>query len=90
MGKMAGMKSASQTSSEFNAGFIARVRELREARGLSQQDAADSLQIPFERYRKYEQGTMMPHRLIQPFIFMVDGDLNYLMTGHKSSKLRRA
>src|SRR6185437_7727750 len=69
----------SDGASAYNSAFTARVRDLRERRGWSQQQMARALQIPWERYRKYAQNIMMPHRLIPLFVLVTDTTMEYLL-----------
>ena len=68
---------------EFNISFVRRVKEAREAVGWTQAFMADSLGIPLERYKKYEQRSPLPHYLIVRFCQLTGGDIHYLMTGER-------
>lgn len=75
---------------EFNRGFVRRVKEAREALGWTQAVMAESLGIPFERYKKYEQRSPLPHYLIARFCKLTGCDVLYLMTGeHRSEPILR-
>ena len=65
----------------FNSSFVQRVKDARAASGLTQAQAADSLGIPLERYKKYEQRTQLPHYLAERFCDLTGIDIHYLMTG---------
>jgi transcriptional regulator with XRE-family HTH domain len=66
---------------DFNSGFVRRVKEAREAMGWTQAFMAHSLGIPFERYKKYEQRSPLPHYLVAKFCELTGSDIHYLMTG---------
>jgi transcriptional regulator with XRE-family HTH domain len=66
---------------EFDNSFVRRVKEAREAMGWTQAFMAESLGIPLERYKKYEQRSLLPHYLIARFCQLTSCDIHYLMTG---------
>lgn len=66
---------------EFNESLLARVKQLRKAHGVTAEDMAHALDIPAERYRKYESRTPLPAYLWQKFCIIVGCDLEYLLTG---------
>ena len=68
---------------EFNIAFVQRVKEAREAVSWTQAFMADSLGIPLERYKKYEQRSPLPHYLIPRFCQLAGCDIYYLMTGKR-------
>jgi transcriptional regulator with XRE-family HTH domain len=72
---------------KFNDALCARVKALREGRGWTQDQMATALGIPYDRYRKYEYRTPIPHYLIEQFAEIVDRDIEYVLTG--KSALRR-
>jgi transcriptional regulator with XRE-family HTH domain len=73
---------------EFNRGFIRRVKESREAMGWTQAFMAESLGIQLERYKKYEQRSLLPHHLIAGFCELTGCDIHYLLSGkHRSSPI---
>lgn len=73
---------------EFNRAFIRRVKELREGAGWTQAFMAELLGIPLERYKKYEQRSLLPHYLIDRFCKLTGCDIHYLLTErHPSSPL---
>ena len=69
---------------DFNSGFVRRVKEAREAMGWTQAFMAHSLGIPFERYKKYEQRSPLPHYLVAKFCELTGSDIHYLAGAHRS------
>lgn len=70
--------------------FVKRTKKVREDSGYSAPDIAVLLGIPYDLYRKYEKGTVMPHHLIPRFLAVTRGDCNYLLgmsTRNKRLKL---
>lgn len=67
----------------FNSAFHERLRAARDAVGLKQSEVAEALNIPLERYKKYEQRSQMPLYLIGPFCELTGEDLAYLLTGKR-------
>lgn len=49
----------------FHQAFCAQLRKLREARGLTIEEAASFLDMTGEALRKYETRTPLPHRYMQ-------------------------
>lgn len=81
-------------ASAYNAELIARVKSLREsmrtadgARWTSEQ-MAKALDIPADRYRKYELRTPLPHELIERFALIVGVSVDFLVTGNKPVDIR--
>ncbi len=70
---------------EFNIEFVRRVKGTRKATGWTQASMAEALGIPFERYKKYEQRSPLPHYLIAKFCELTLSDIRYLMTGNHSA-----
>lgn len=68
------------TPAKFKDGFAERLRAARIAAGFStQRDFAEKSGIPFESYKKYEQGrTVMPPHHIQAACAYLEKDANYL------------
>lgn len=58
--------------------FCARVAELRARRGFTQHQMAESLGIPLERYKKYENRTPLPHMLVHRFCLNVNCNVDEL------------
>lgn len=80
------------TQQVFNRAFCMRVRELREARGWTQEEMAGHLGIPAERYRKYEALTPkprpMPLYLVPRFASLVGRDIAAVLTGRPEARRR--
>lgn len=73
------------TEKEYNDAFRQRLRALRRARRLTQEQMGLLLGIPGDTYRKYEKNHMLPHFLLVRFAIAVGSSVNYLITGeHKS------
>jgi transcriptional regulator with XRE-family HTH domain len=70
--------------SEFIAAFIARTKELREESDKTQEQVAIALGVPVPTYRKYETRSPIRIHLIDRFIAIVDGDLQYLIGGRRT------
>lgn len=73
---------------EFNDRLCARVARLRDERGWTQAQMATALGVPFERYKKYETRSPLPHYLIPRFAQHVDRDVAYILTG-RAAEARR-
>lgn len=71
------------TPSEYEELFIARVKALRESKGLTAAQMATALDIPAERYRKYESRSPLPHGLVERFALIVGVSVDFLMTGRR-------
>lgn len=65
----------------FNISFLKRTKEAREKLRWSQTFVADALGIPFERYKKYETRSPLPHYLIVKFCTLTGTDLQFFITG---------
>lgn len=74
---------------EFNNHFIERIARLRAERGWNQAQMAAAIGVPFERYKKYETRSPMPHYLLPRFAQQVDRDIEYLLTGKMASPAKR-
>ena len=66
---------------DFNAAYLARVRDLRIARGWTSEQMANALQVPPDRYRKNESRTPLPHYLVPRFAQLVGKDIAFILTG---------
>lgn len=66
---------------QFNEALCARVHRLRNERGVTAEEMAKMLDVPAERYRKYEYRSPLPHYLLERFALIVGRDLEYLLTG---------
>lgn len=61
--------------------ICARTAELRKLSGKSQQDMAVALRMGLERYKKWENRSVMPTPMIVPFCIAAKGNPYYLLTG---------
>src|SRR6185312_821333 len=75
------VRMAALTERAFNVEYCKRVRALREARGYSQEQMADTLGIPPDRYRKYEGRSPLPVYLVPRFALIVGRDVEYAEAG---------
>ena len=66
--------------------FCERTAELRDARGWTQQQMADALAIPLERYKKYEKRSPLPQWLVARFALLVDREISDLYAVDKPIK----
>lgn len=71
------------TPTEFEEMFIARTKALRMHTGMTAQEMATALGIPFERYKKYETRTPLPHALVERFALVVRVPIDFVMTGRR-------
>lgn len=74
------------TPTEFEEMFIARTKVLRKLAGLTAQQMAGLLGIPFERYKKYESRTPLPHALVEQFALITRVPVDYVMTGRRAGR----
>lgn len=68
----------------YESALCQRVRDLRDARGWTQMQMATALDIPYERYKKYETRSPLPHYLLERFALLVGQDLHYVVTGKRA------
>ena len=73
------------TPREFDALYIARVKALRQLKGLTAGQMATLLGVPAERYRKYESRTPMPHAFIEQFALITGVSVEFLVTGRRAA-----
>lgn len=71
------------TPAEYEAMYIARTKALRVLTGMSAQQMATALGVPFERYKKYESRTPLPQALIEPFALIARVSVEFLVTGRR-------
>lgn len=76
------------SESERKWRYIRRIAELREARLMTQQEMADALGIPLERYKKYEQRSVLPPWYLDRFAAVVGRDIEFVLTGRPSRRAR--
>lgn len=72
----------------FNAALRRRLRELRERRGLTQEQMAVALGIQMDRYRKYETRSMIPAFYMQRVALICGTSVEYLVTGQEAGRKR--
>lgn len=70
----------------FNDKLCARVHRLRNERGVTAAEMAKMLDVPAERYRKYEYRSPLPHYLIERFCLIVGRDIEYVLTGNMNRR----
>lgn len=70
---------------EFNTAICARVKELRMARGWTAKQMALALNVPADRYRKYERRSPLPAYLMQRFALITGVSIEFLVTGSHSN-----
>jgi transcriptional regulator with XRE-family HTH domain len=71
------------TPAEFEELFVARTKALRVHAGMTAQQMATALGVPFERYKKYESRTPLPHELIEQFALITRVSVEFVMTGRR-------
>lgn len=69
----------------FNEALCARVHRLRNERGWTSAQMATALNVPADRYRKYEYRSPLPHYLLERFALIVGRDIEYVLTGKVSA-----
>jgi transcriptional regulator with XRE-family HTH domain len=72
------------TPAEFVAMYIARTKALRMHAGMTAQQMATALGVPFERYKKYESRTALPHELVEQFALIARVPIEFVMTGRRT------
>lgn len=72
----------------FNNGYCERVKRFRDETGMSAADMAELLDIPAERYRKYENRSPMPAYLMAKFCRIVGCDLEHLVIGKPRERMK--
>lgn len=76
--------------SAFTKAFIARTRELREARGFTQEEMGTAIGVPPDTYRKYETRSALPLHLLERFSLVVGRDIEYIVTGRQRRPTKAA
>jgi len=84
------VRMAWENEAAFNEALRGRIRELREAGPWNQEQMAEALGIPAERYRKYETRSPMPPYLIQRFASIVGKDAEFVLTGKAAIRRKRS
>lgn len=87
-GGLASFRRMDEAESVLARRYIDRVADLRRARGLTQQEMADALGIPVERYKKYERRSLLPPILIERFAAIVGRDVRFVVTGKADGSRR--
>lgn len=64
--------------------YIRRIKQFREARGMTQAEMAAALGIPVERYKKYETRSMLPPYLIERFAAIVGHSIDQVVAGRSA------
>lgn len=72
----------------FNDGYCGRVKRFREETNMSAAEMADLLDIPADRYRKYETRSPLPVYLVPSFCRIVGCDLEHLILGKPRERLK--
>lgn len=78
--ELSSISAMKQGISAAKAAYISRVKQLRIERGFTQRQMAGALQIPLERYKKYEQRSRLPPELLQPFAAIVGCPVERILT----------
>lgn len=78
------------SQADFETKFRARVRMWREEKGWTAEQMAIVLNVPPERYRKYESRSMMPAYLFHKFCLVCDTELDNLILGTTRKPTNRA
>lgn len=74
----------------YNEALCARVHKLRNEREWTALQMATALDLPPDRYRKYEYRSPLPAYLMERFALIVGCDLEYLVTGKTTKAARPA
>ena len=67
--------------SAYLQSLLRRTKDLREARNLSQAEAAQLIGVKLDAYKKYEQRSPLPHHLIPRFCRLVGTSEGFFLTG---------
>lgn len=73
---------------EFNEALCQRVRLLRKRRGMTSEQMAIALNVPKDRYRKYEYRSPLPPYLIERFALITGSSIEFVLTGREPPKRR--
>ena len=71
------------TPAEYEEMFIARTKALRALAGMNAKEMATALDVPYERYKKYESRTPLPHELLERFALIARVTVDFLITGRR-------
>lgn len=72
----------------FNDGYCGRVKRFREETRMTAADMAGLLDIPPDRYRKYESRSPLPPYLVAKFCRVVGCDLEHLLLGKPRERIK--
>lgn len=72
----------------FNNGFCGRVKRFREETGMTAAQMAELLDVPPDRYRKYETRSPMPPYLIGKFSQIVGWDIEHVLLGKPRERMK--
>jgi transcriptional regulator with XRE-family HTH domain len=78
----------SKTEAQYKQAFIERVKAARDAVDMTQQQIADALGMPQDRYKQYESRSLLPHHLIGRFCIITRADPEWLVTGRGQKPLK--
>jgi hypothetical protein len=74
----------------FNSQYCGRVKRFREETNMSAAEMAELLDVPPDRYRKYETRSPLPAYLVGNFCRIVGCDLEHLILGKPRERLKPA
>lgn len=80
------VKSVQITPAQYKKAFCTRLKSIREATGLNQDDFAKQLGIKRDTYAKYESRSLLPHHLIPRVCEITGHDCWFVLTGQPGSK----
>lgn len=66
---------------QFQLAYQARLKAVRESKAWTAEQMATALDIPPERYRKYETRSILPVNLLEKLSLISGRDMEYLVTG---------
>lgn len=72
----------------FNNEYCGRVKRFREETNMSAAEMADLIDVPADRYRKYETRSPMPAYLMAKFCRIVGCDLEHLLIGKPRERVK--
>jgi DNA-binding transcriptional regulator YiaG len=72
----------------FNSAYCDRVKRFREQTHMTAAQMAELLNVPAERYRKYETRSPMPPYLMERFCRIVGCDLEHLIIAKPRTRMK--
>lgn len=72
----------------FNNEYCGRVKRFRNETNMTAEDMAKLLDVPPDRYRKYEYRSPMPVYLVEKFCRIIGCDLEHLILGKPRERLK--